>query len=653
MAARLHCASMWLHCASLALLFTASVAFQDYVPTPEQVLENNVAVATRNNVLDLINRNRILLIMCYVPWDRDYQAKIKDYEKLANAIYKATPDVSLAKLDMAADIGAADEIEVKPENGLQFIFYRQGKSYNFADYTDIKELSKKLKVIAAPTWRPPETPLLINRVKEMHRKDFVNDLPDKYFSTVLFYKPESLASQRLLYDFELAVNSLKVLNGIKQSFHKFDAQDKSETMAKYGVKTLPALKFFRNGKVYDYNGPLVNPKEMKKYIEFHMEKPFTSLADAKELDAYLKKSADRATVVGFFASLTLSAFPHFVEAALNLRDQYNFVLMSTPVVSNSDGETKQAEGWTMAVFLPKRQHTPDDEKKSVLQYEGADYKMIVDFIKWKATPLAGERTRKNLATTYSLRPLVVVYAKVNWTKSHRKETEYLRDKVASAAKDHKDTLFSFSDSTAFAHEVQRFGFDMDPKYDLHVGILGANGEYYPRWDTVHMSAKMIGDFVKQYKDGDVKPFYRSKAASPQNTAALQLTGETFKSQILEGTSDALILMYHPLAKHWRLAQSVLNDFAQDPGYKRQKVVFGELDVSINDIPVSFELPTYPVIYFIPKNHKRKPTKITGDILGEYGIRQFLKEQLEKLAPNAEAQSPRPVAEKPKNVKTEL
>lgn len=42
---------------------------------------------------------------------------------------------------------------------------------------------------------------------------------------------------------------------------------------------------------------------------------------------------------------------------------------------------------------------------------------------------------------------------------------------------------------------------MDPKYEIHVGIIGKDGEYYPRWDTAHMSSKMISDFVKQFKDG--------------------------------------------------------------------------------------------------------------------------------------------------------
>lgn len=81
------------------------------------------------------------------------------------------------------------------------------------------------------------------------------------------------------------------------------------------------------------------------------------------------------------------------------------------------------------------------------------------------------------------------------------DTEYLRDKVASAAKDHKDTLFAICNQTTFQGEVERFGFNNDPKYDIHVGILGKDGEYYPRWDTTHMSAKMISEFVNQYKAG--------------------------------------------------------------------------------------------------------------------------------------------------------
>ena len=77
----------------------------------------------------------------------------------------------------------------------------------------------------------------------------------------------------------------------------------------------------------------------------------------------------------------------WIYAAETLRDQYNFVLMSTPMISTPGTEPKQAEGWTLAVFLPKRQHTPEDEKKSVLQYVSVQTVKISswnsDFISWR------------------------------------------------------------------------------------------------------------------------------------------------------------------------------------------------------------------------------------------------------------------------------
>lgn len=152
--------------------------------------------------------------------------------------------------------------------------------------------------------------------------------------------------------------------------------------------------------------------------------------------------------------------------------------------------------------------------------------MIMEFIRWKATPLAGERTPATDKSVYDLRPLVVVYGIVDWSKAGKKslsttdlkfrkicyilffvDTEYLRDKVASAAKENKDTLFAIADRDKYAHEMARFGFDMDPKYDIHVGILGKDGEYYPRWETTHMNSRMISEFVKQYKKGSMQGCY--------------------------------------------------------------------------------------------------------------------------------------------------
>ena len=121
--------------------------------------------------------------------DTKYQARISDYEKLAKFAFQATEDVTLAKLDMAGDANAAKDLEVQQDKGLQFVFFRNGVSYNFADPGDIKALAAKLKTVADPAWSPPEVPLLINRVKEMQKKDFLNEIPDKVFAVVLFHNP--------------------------------------------------------------------------------------------------------------------------------------------------------------------------------------------------------------------------------------------------------------------------------------------------------------------------------------------------------------------------------------------------------------------------------------------------------------------------------
>ncbi|GAU99187.1 hypothetical protein RvY_10223 [Ramazzottius varieornatus] len=597
--------------------------------------ENGVEIVTHINLKHLVGANKIVLIMTYVPWDEKYQKKIKEYETIAQKAKQITADVTVAKLDVVVEWRAAEILDVTSHEVQYFLFYK-GRHFSMPDYKDGAALVKRLRIMSQPSWSPPEVQGTEHQVKEITNKDFVNLLKEKAFAVVLFYKPQSLATERILHTYELALDNLKIPAVVPRSkfgFYKFEAPDFPNTMEKYGVTELPAFKLFRNEKPYDFNGPLLNHKDLANYIMFHMDRPFTPIPDPPAFENFVKTHNDTAIVVGFFESTSLPKFPDFVETATLLRDKYHFVLMSTPTV-RSNGEEKQAEGWTMAVFLPRHQHTPHDEKKSILQYEQATLQMMVDFVKWKATPLAGERTKENAKIIYSHRPLVVVYSKIDWSskKSDRKETEFLRDKVAGAAKDHKDTMFAMSDISEFHEEVNRFGFSLDPKYDLHVGILGKDGEYYRRWDTTHMSTKMISEFVAQFKAGEIKPYYRSNQTNSllPPSDVKELTGETFQSEVLDGKFDTLVMLYHPLAKYWRLTFAVLQDLTTNETYKAKKIQFAVLDASANDVPAYFKLPYYPMIYFVPKGYPENPVVYSGSQSDEAEVRLFLDTELERF-----------------------
>ncbi|XP_055350484.1 protein disulfide-isomerase A4-like [Paramacrobiotus metropolitanus] len=606
--------------------------------TKLDLMSPNVAVASMDNGVPLItgdtlakevSRNDILLIMCYVPWDPKYQAKIKNFETVAKLVLANTEDAMLAKLDMAAEPVAARAVEVQPPE-LQFILYFRGAAYNVDEFPNAKALAAMVKKLSQKNFEVPQLPYGEIPIKNLSKPDFDKVTNHKEFSLVIFYLPGSSAGERLLYSFELGIHKIK--KDKRFGYYKFDATDKPDTLQRFGITKLPALKMFRKGKVFDYRGPKVNPEGITQYLTWHAREPYTEMSHPDDLEKFLKEHGERATVVGFFASKTLSKFQDFVDVAQDYRDEHNFILMPTPMVSQkgSTDEPVQAPGWTLAVILPKRWRTPDDEKKAVLHQEDASYEMIKDFVRWKTTPLAGERTFENAKSLYSLRPLVVAYAKIDWSKTGKKDTEYYRDKVAHAAKDHKDTLFAICNSDNFTQEMERFGFNLDPKYDIHVGILGKDGEYYPRWDTAHMSSKMISEFVNQYKAGEVKPFFRSKSKQQDDPNVLELSSDTFNSKILHSDSHALVLFYHPLSRNWWTAEQSLRALAKDPEFRRRDVIFAQIDASNNDLPSDISLSTYPSIALIPKDNKDNMINYPGELFEEHMVRHFLFEELGKL-----------------------
>lgn len=132
--------------------------------------------------------------------------------------------------------------------------------------------------------------------------------------------------------------------------------------------------------------------------------------------------------------------------------------------------------------------------------------------------------------------------------------------------------------------------------------------------------------------GEIKPYYRSNQTNSflPPSDVKELTGETFQSEVLDGNFDTLVMLYHPLAKNWRLTFAVLQDLTMNDTYKAKKIQFAVLDASANDVPAYFKLPHYPMIYFVPKGYPENPVEYNGSQSDEAEVRLFLDTELERF-----------------------
>ena len=90
------------------------------------------------------------------------------------------------------------------------------------------------------------------------------------------------------------------------------------------------------------------------------------------------------------------------------------------------------------------------------------------------------------------------------------------------------------------------------------------------------------------------------------------------------------MLYHPLAKNWRLSFAVFQDLTAHEAYKAKNIQFAVLDASANDLPAYFKLPYFPMIYFVPKGYPENPVVYNGSQSDEAKVRFFLNTELERF-----------------------
>ena len=83
---------------------------------------------------------------------------------------------------------------------------------------------------------------------------------------------------------------------------------------------------------------------------------------------------------------------------------------------------------SVTVFMPQVFTTPYENKTYSLSKKSATSKEIIEFINNHSIPLLGQRTKRN-SFKYTQRPLIVVYADINYESQFVLDTKFVSDKV--------------------------------------------------------------------------------------------------------------------------------------------------------------------------------------------------------------------------------
>lgn len=101
-----------------------------------------------------------------------------------------------------------------------------------------------------------------------------------------------------------------------------------------------------------------------------------------------------------------------------------------------------------------------------------------------------------------------------------------------------------------------------------------------------------------------QPFPNSSEGSVKVAVA-----QTFYDTVINNGKDTLVALYAPWCKYCQVLLPQLEDVADM--LKNENVSIVKMDATTNEVPPNYDVPSYPTIYWAPKESKFFPRKYEG------------------------------------------
>jgi protein disulfide-isomerase A4 len=392
-----------------------------------------------------------------------------------------------------------------------------------------------------------------------------------------------------------------------------DVPKNMELTKRFGLKTdYPYLVMIRHGKVYNYTGP----KEEDGIVEYMIKQAGPSSVFIEDVAA-VRKFVQSSTTgepkgFGFFSSETsASALKTFLEsgnlARLDLKlghttdpsiaQQLLFPINSVVVFHPHDLVTKYEAGFTVI-------HDVD---------EGETPESLMAAYQNAMRPLVGQMTLDNHMRAYKHRPLLVAYYDVNWDWDNKKDTLHWHSLIADVAVKYKDTelAFAIANEGDFAVDLRALGMSSWGE-DVAVGLFAPGPKKYRLLEE--LTKDSLKEFVDSFLEGSLEPYYSSETPPKKGFGPVRtIVGTTFKKIVYDYSKNVVVLFCIPTLPKCKEASQWFSDAAK-MFYKVDKnIVFGDINVELNDIPFEhFKFDDLPTLFFSPETSKGETDLIRID-----------------------------------------
>ncbi|XP_042418683.1 protein disulfide-isomerase-like [Zingiber officinale] len=422
-------------------------------------------------------------------------------------------------------------------------------------------------------------------VLTLDHSNFSETVAKHPFILVEFYAPWCGHCKRLAPEYEKAASILSK-NDPPIVLAMVDANDdvNKELASKYEIRGFPTLKILRNGGdvIEEYKGP----READGIVEYLKKQagPASSVIGSVE-DAGSLIVDKKIFIVGIFQEFSGEKFENFIKVAEKLRADYDF------------GHTLEAK------FLPRgdpnaklpvvRLFKPFDEL--FVDFEDFDIDALEKFIESASMPIVAtfdnDPSNHPFLTKFFNSPNSKALLFLNFSSEN---FDTFKSNLYEIAEKYKGENISFliGDLEASQGAFQYFGLKED---QVPLIIIQENdGKKYLQ---PNLSPDQIASWVKEYTDGNLKPYRKSEPIPEVNNEPVKIVvADNLHEVVFNSGKNVLLEFYAPWCGHCKKLAPILDEVAisfENDG----DVVIAKMDATVNDVPSEFDVQGYPTLYF--------------------------------------------------------
>lgn len=423
-------------------------------------------------------------------------------------------------------------------------------------------------------------------VLTLDSSNFTQFVSKHSFLVVEFYAPWCGHCKKLAPEYEKAATILSS-HDPPVLLAKVDAnEEKNKALAReYQIRGFPTLKIIRNGGtiIQDYKGP----READGIVTYLKKQSGPASMEIKSMEDAGKLIDDnKIAVVGIFPEFSGEKFENFTTLSEKLRSDYEF------------GHTLDAK------HLPRGDSSLSEP--TIRLFKPFD-ELFVDFQDFNVDTLekSVEEASIPIVTLFnkdpSNHPFIIKFfnspdAKALLFMNFSSDLfDAFKSKLHDVAQQFKGQgiIFLMGDVETSAQAFQFYGLK-----DEHVPLIIIQTTDGQKYLKAHVEPDHIEAWVKDYKDGNVRPFIKSERVPEVNNEPVKVVvGDNFGDMVSKSGKNVLIEFYAPWCGHCKKLAPILDEVALS--FKNDAdVVIAKIDASANDIPSeTFDVKGYPTLYF--------------------------------------------------------